>query len=61
MITLIAAAALAAQNPAATANHPMMQMAKAHEHQGMDCCRYCCKDMAAKHDGHRSAHSGHRA
>jgi hypothetical protein len=66
MITLIAAAALAAQ-PAPAANphsqHGSMRMtAGQHEqHDGMkkDCCKDCCKDMAAKHEGHGAEHTGH--
>jgi hypothetical protein len=50
MMTLIAAAALAAQ-PAPQAQHPPMQhgqMAQHEQHEGMkmDCCKDCCKDMA---------------
>jgi hypothetical protein len=63
MMTLIAAAALAAQAPAALAQHPAM--AGHMQHQGMaaehkDCCKDCCKDMAAKHKGHaeRGGHAG---
>jgi hypothetical protein len=63
MMTLIAAAALAAQAPAAPAQQPAM--ADHMQHQGMpaehqDCCKDCCKDMAAKHDGHgeRGGHAG---
>ena len=65
MISLIAAAALAAQAPAAPANQPMAQ----HEqHQSMkdDCCKDCCKDMETMHSGHDTdrmqnpqEHSGH--
>ena len=58
MMNLIAAAALAAQ-PAPAANPPMQQMPMEQMqqkpmHEGMkdDCCAECCKDMAAKHDGH---------
>ena len=62
MMTLIAAAALAAQ-PAPPANAPAQQMPMQHEqHEGMkDGCK-CCKDMEAKmKDGHhaeRGAHAG---
>jgi hypothetical protein len=64
MITLIAAAVLAAQTPAAPANpqaqhEQHMQMGQAGEHKGMDCCKDCCKDMDAKHEGHDSAHAEH--
>jgi hypothetical protein len=70
MITLIAAAALAAQAPVVPANppadahaqHAQMQMSGQSEHQGMDCCKDCCKDMMAKmHEGHGSEHSDHAA
>ena len=65
MITLIAAAVLAAQAPAAPAHSDAMmaQHARHHsaEHKGMDCCKDCCKDMAAKHEGRGSEHSDHSA
>jgi hypothetical protein len=55
MITLIAAAALAAQ-PAPSGPPPA-------EHKVMDCCKDCCKDMAKGHDAHdmsdRQGHPGH--
>jgi hypothetical protein len=57
MITLIAAAALAAQAP--TAPPPMAGHAQ-HDpagSKGKDCCKDCCKDMAAKHDGHGTEHA----
>ena len=60
MITLIVAAALAAQ-PAPMPNAPAQQMPMQHEqHEGMkkDCCD-CCKDMGADHDP--SGHAGHSA
>ena len=53
MITLIAAAALAAQAPAAPppmAGHAQHDPA---DHKGKD----CCKDMTAKHDGHGTEHA----
>jgi hypothetical protein len=62
MMTLIFAAALAAQTPAAPASEAAMM-----QHQGAgqpaehkDCCKDCCKDMAAKHDDHgeRGGHAG---
>jgi hypothetical protein len=61
MITLIAAAALAAQAPAA-APPPMAGHAQ-HDpsDNGKDCCKDCCKDMAAKHDGHGTEHAEHSA
>ena len=56
MMTLIAAAALAAQTPApASAADPMAQHAQHQQGQPAqhkDCCKDCCKDMAAKHEGH---------
>ena len=57
MITMIVAAALAAQAPAAPAAadpraHHEMNMAKGGGHKDMDCCKDCCKDMAKKHEGH---------
>jgi hypothetical protein len=66
MLTLIAAAALAAQAPAApaTANPPMnheqhMQMAQGGEDKAMDCCKDCFKDMAEKHGSEPTEHKGH--
>jgi hypothetical protein len=66
MITLIAAAALAAQ-PAAVApaapqaQHEMhMQMGQDTDHKGMDCCKECCKDMDAKHGSEHSEHGAHQ-
>lgn len=61
MMSLIAAAALAAQ-PAPAPNVPSQQMPMQHEqHEGMkkDCCKDCCKDKAGKHDGHDSEHADH--
>jgi hypothetical protein len=53
MITLIAAAVLAAQ-PAP----PGPQLTA--DHKAMDCCKDCCKDMAKNHEGHdMSGHQGH--
>ena len=57
MMTLIAAAALAAQAPNAPvtdtmANHAQHQQAAASEKKGMDCCKDCCKDMDKGHSGH---------
>ena len=66
MITMIFAAALAAQAPAAPAAadpmaHHEMNMTKGDGHKDMDCCKDCCKDMAKDHDGHMSEHKGHSA
>jgi len=60
MITLIAAAALAAQAPAAS---PPMAGHAQHDpaDKAKDCCKDCCKDMAAKHDGHGTEHAEHSA
>lgn len=66
MITLIAAAALAAQDPAvpaqaapAMADHAQHQQGKPSE-KGMDCCNDCCKDMAKMHEGHDKGMSDHQ-
>lgn len=66
MITMIAAAALAAAQPTAPApagpamQHDMhMPMDQALDHQGMDCCKHCCDDMDANHDKHGASHQGH--
>jgi hypothetical protein len=53
MLTLIAAAALAAQPaaPAPTTQHDThMQMGEHADHK--DCCKDCCKDMEGKMEGH---------
>jgi hypothetical protein len=57
MMTLIAAAALAAQVPAAPSNPPMMQMGAASQHEMMDCCNECCKHMGKSDD--RAQHGEH--
>ena len=62
MMTLIAAALVAAQ-PVPPANpHAQMAPMQHEQHGGMkkDCCKDCCKDMADKHDGH-GAERGHSA
>jgi hypothetical protein len=67
MMTLFAAAALAAQPVTPAPASPQMQhdmhmhmgMDQSAEHKGMDCCKDCCKDMAAKHEGQDSEHSEH--
>ena len=55
MITLIVAAAVAAAQPAAPApadqHAQLAQQGQPAEHKGVD-CKDCCKDMAAKHEGH---------
>lgn len=64
MITLIAAAAVAAAQPAQATN-PQGQMGAMHHEQqeGMkkDCCKECCKDMADNHEGHASERGGRSA
>jgi hypothetical protein len=57
MMTLIAAAALAAQAPTAPAgdpmaNHAQHQQSATAEKKDMDCCKDCCKDMDKAHSGH---------
>jgi hypothetical protein len=57
MLTLVAAAALAAQAPTPPATDPMAghaqhQQAMAGEEKGKDCCKECCKDMEKGHSGH---------
>jgi hypothetical protein len=56
MMTLIAAAALAAQPAPATNPQGQMGAMQHEQHEGMkkDCCNDCCKDMADKHSGHGS-------
>ena len=62
MMTLMLAAALAAQAPAAPgaadpmARHPMSRpMGEGADHKDQD----CSKDMAAKHEGHDTDHAHH--
>ena len=61
MLTLIAAAAMAAQAPAAPppadAHAQHMQTGEHAQHKAMDCCKDCCDDKAAKHDGHGADHA----
>ena len=41
-------------------HHDQMHAGQHADHKkGMDCCKECCKDMAAKHEGHEPDHSGH--
>ena len=66
MMTLMIAAAVAAAQPAVPpsqqAPHDQhMQMGQSGEHKDMDCCKDCCRDMAAKHEVHGSEHSDHGA
>lgn len=67
MIIMIAATALAAAQPNAApapsgvmAEHAMHGEAGGHPSAPADCCKHCCKDMAAKHEGHaeQKDHSG---
>ena len=57
MMTLILAAALAAQAPSAPDAHAQHQQGAPAEQKGMD----CCKDMEAKHAGQAGEHGGHPA
>jgi len=61
MMTLIAAAALAAPVSAAPAAALMTQHVQHQQGQPAekDCCKDCCKDMAAKHDDHSAEPAGH--
>jgi hypothetical protein len=64
MLTSIAAAALAAAQPATAPAHaehqmPMKHMGMAGEHKAMDCCKHC-KDMATQHEGESAGHSDHQ-
>jgi hypothetical protein len=68
MMTLIVAAVVAAQPPAApaptqpVAQHEMhMQMGEHADHKGMDCCKHCCEDMDAKNDGHGAGEGAHNS
>jgi hypothetical protein len=59
MMTMLIAAAVAAQ-PAPPAN-PHGQMTPAQHQQHKDCCKDCCKDMADKHNGQGTERGGHGA
>jgi hypothetical protein len=68
MMTLIVAAVVAAQPPAApaptqpVAQHEMhMQMGEHADHKGMDCCKHCCEDTDAKNDGHGAGEAAHNS
>ena len=64
MMTLILAAALAAQAPSAPDAHAQHQQGAPAEQKGMDCCKdgcKCCKEMEAKHAGQTGEHGGHPA
>ena len=57
MITMIAAAVLAAQPaaPVPAAQHDTRMQAGEHaDHK--DCCKDCCKDMEGKMEGHHAEH-----
>jgi hypothetical protein len=63
MMTLMIAAALAAQAPVAPDVHAQhMQMGQSGEHKDCckDACKDCCKDMDAK-DADHAEHHGHPA
>ena len=59
MMTLMIAAAVAAE-PAPPANpHGQMAPARHAQHEKKDCCKdgcECCKHMAGKHEGHGAEH-----
>jgi hypothetical protein len=59
MMTLMIAAAVAAQ-PAPPAS-PHGQMTPAQQQQHKDCCKDCCEHMAAKDDGHGAERGGEGA
>lgn len=50
MMTLIAAALLAAQPGPTNSQAPRPQQSA--EHEGMDCCKECCKEKSQGHEGH---------
>lgn len=67
MLTLIAAAAVAAAQPATAPAQPMQmgqmdhsKMDRAGEQKGMDCCKECSKQMAMKHEGDAAGHAEHK-
>lgn len=59
MMTMLIAAAVAAQ-PVQPANpHGQMTPAQQQQQAAKDCCKDCCKDMADKQGGHGSERGGH--
>jgi hypothetical protein len=66
MITMIAAAVLAAQptTPAPAAppmQHDMhMKMDQQMDHKGMNCCKECCDHMNAQHRSEQTDHGTHQ-
>ena len=61
MMTLIVAAAVAAQSAPPADQHGQMAPMQHEQHEGMkkDCCKDCCKDMAEKEGGHSAEHGDH--
>ena len=61
MMTLLMAAAMAAQAPAANAHNSMANMSPKEQQAGKDCCMDGCDDMAGMHEKRGSAHDGNAA
>ena len=60
MMTMLIAAAVAAQPAPPADAHGQMTPAQ-HQQQMKDCCKDCCEHMADKHDGHGTERGGHGA
>lgn len=62
MMTLMIAAAVAAQAAPPADRHGQMAPMQHGQHEAMkECCKDCCEDMADKHAGHSAEHNGHPA
>ena len=59
MMTMLIAAAVAAQPTPPADTHG--QMTPAQQQQMKDCCKDCCEHMADKRDGHGTERGGHGA
>lgn len=60
MISMMIAAAVAAQPaPSADTHGQMAPMQHGQQEAMKDCCKDCCKDMAAKHAGKPGEHGDH--
>jgi hypothetical protein len=61
MMTLVIAAAVAAQLAPPANPHGQMTPAPHQQQNANDCCKDCCKDMADKQNGHGAERGGEGA
>ena len=62
MMTLLMAAAVAAQPvPSGNAHSQMGEMKHEQQETKKDCCEDCCKHMADEHGGQSAEHGNHAA